>query len=511
MRVTWLDRAIAKVSPQTAMRRVRARAAFDVASRAYSGAARDRNKAGWTSTNASADAEIAVGGRLLRSRMRDLVRNNPHATRAVAVWEAALVGDGIEPRIKDARVKEAWARWAKVCDADGQLPFIGLEALAAREMVEAGEVLIRRRWRRRTDRIPGNMQIQVLEADHLDTDKIGETPAGGVIVNGVEFDKIGRRVAYWLFPEHPGSNATISRTSISSRRVPAEDVIHLYRKLRTQVRGVPWGHSVMTRLRDLDEYENAELIRKKIEACMVGVLVETGEDDVGIGIPIEGQEKVPPGVYDRDGVQVDRFEPGMFAVARGGKDIKFNQPAATGSYEAYRRASIHTIAAGFGLPFEVLSGDLSMVNYSSIRAGIVEWRRQVEQLQWQLLIPTLCDRVFAWFVEAHALDNALPADTPRAPDAWATPKFEWVDPLKDASAELLAMRSGIRSWDDVVASTGRDPDEVMEEIAARAKQFDALGLIFDSDPRQTAKNGALQIVINAGDGSGSSDSDRDPA
>lgn len=497
MRVTWLDRAISQFSPARAIRRVQQRAAFDRLARAYDGASRDRRTASWSEANASADAEIAAAGAVLRARSRDLVRNNPHARRAVSAWTVNLVGDGIEPRVSDVRVAEAWKAWAKRCDADGQLDFNGIQSLSVHEMVEAGEVLIRRRWRRKTDRVPGSMQIQVLEADHIDTEKNQQTQ-DGVIINGIEFDGKGTRVAYWLFPEHPGAGSTLQKTSLVSRRVLASEVIHLYRKTRTQVRGVPWGSAVISTLRGLGEYEAAELMRKRIEACVVGVVVGSDEVDPGLGIPLEKDDQAP-GVYDAQGVQIDRFEPGMFAVARGGKDIKFNAPASTGSYEGYRRASLHTVASGFDLPYAVLTGDLSAVNYSSIRAGLIEFRRHVQSLQWQLIIPTLCERVFAWFLEAHRLTGELPEGSDASGLTWAPPKFVWVDPLKDATADLLAMRAGIRTWDEVVAEQGRDPEEVLAEIAARNKKFDDAGIILDSDPRHTAKNGALQVVVNAGD------------
>jgi capsid protein len=67
----------------------------------------------------------------------------------------------------------------------------------------------------------------------------------------------------------------------------------------------------------------------------------------------------------------------MFAYARGGKDIKFNAPATVGGYAEYKKAMLRTAAAGLRLPYELLSGDLSDVNFSSIRAGIVEFRRFV--------------------------------------------------------------------------------------------------------------------------------------
>lgn len=496
-KVTLLDRAIATFSPQTALKRARARAAFE-AVRGYEGAARDRRRMSWHATNASADAEIAAAGYILRERSRDLVRNNPHAAKAVSVWVQNLVGDGIMPRIRDKKLNDLWSAWQKVCDADGQLPFAGIQTLAVREMVEAGEVLIRRRYRRKTDGVPGNMQVQVLEADHLDTSKNRALNDGGCIIQGVEFDKQGRRVAYWLFPIHPGHNVLGLAQTIVSERIPASEVIHLYDKQRTQARGVPWGAPVMTAMRDLAAYEDAELTRKKIEACMVGILVGGDEGD-GIGIPLRPDEEAQdPGIYDNTGAVVEKFEPGMFAIARGGRDVKFNTPAATGSFPGYKSAALHSIASGWRLPYEALTGDLSQVNYSSIRAGLVEFRRLVSALQANLIIPTLCEGLFDWFVEAHQYAGLLPLDGPM--DAiWSPPKFAWVDPLKDITADLLAVRAGIRSMPDVISEQGRDPEVVLREIAEWNGKLDAAGVILDSDPRQTAKNGALQITVNAGD------------
>ena len=63
------------------------------------------------------------------------------------------------------------------------------------------------------------------------------------------------------------------------------------------------------------------------------------------------------------------------------------------------RASLHTISAGFRVPYEVLAGDLSQVNHASIRAGQVEFRRQIDAVRWQLFIPMFCTPVWRWFSE----------------------------------------------------------------------------------------------------------------
>ncbi len=104
--------------------------------------------------------------------------------------------------------------------------------------------------------------------------------------------------------------------SIASVRVPADSVIHLFKRDRVQQRGVPWGAPVMRALRDLDDWTNAELVRKKTEACLVGIVMGADEADQGVA----------PAVVDADGKTIEQFEPGLIAYARGGKDIKFNQP-----------------------------------------------------------------------------------------------------------------------------------------------------------------------------------------
>ena len=481
----WFDHAIATVAPRAAARRVLARQAFEALTRGYDGAAKGRRTDGWRAPGTSADTEVGVAGALLRDRMRDLVRNNPHAAKAVAVLVNNIVGAGIMPRAAsgndtlDRKVDALFARWSAAADADGQLDFYGLQTLICREMVEAGEVLVRRRQRRAADGLPVPLQLQVLEADFLDATKSGVLGAGR-LVQGIQFNPIGKREAYWLHAEHPGDAYGALQNGLQSRPVPAIEIAHVYEKQRTQARGVPWGAPVIRSLRDLDDYEVAELVRKKTEACVTTIVF--GDD--------EAQQGIAPSVVDADGNRVEQFEPGLIAYARGGKDIRFNQPSATGGYADYKRASLHTISAGFRVPYELLTGDLSQVNYSSIRAGLVEFRRQIDAVQWQLFIPMFCAPVWRWFCEAAWAAGLIP--TPDVPVEWSPPKFEAVDPQKDAMANLLSIRSGTMTLAEVIARQGRNPDAVLAEIAATNAKLDTLGLVLDSDPRRVTKTGSAQ-------------------
>ena len=485
-RMNWLDRAIGSFAPHRAIKRLQARQALESLTRGYDGAARGRRTDGWRAPGTSADTEIATAGTLLRDRMRDLVRNNPHAAKAVSALVNNIIGSGIIPRAAsgndklDAKVNALWEKWSSQCDADGQLDFLGLQTLACRQMIEAGEVLIRRRPRRSSDGFDVPLQLQLLEADMLDATINRDLNDGGKIVQGIEFNQIGQRRSYWLYAQHPGDSVISSKMRLNSQPIPAVDVLHLYEKQRLQVRGVPWGTPVMRTLRDLDDWTQAELVRKKTEACVVGIVLGADEADQGIA----------PSVVDSDGNRVEQFEPGLIAYARGGKDIKFNQPATTAGVTEWLRAQLHIVAAGFRMPYELLTGDLSQVNYSSIRAGLVEFRRLIDAVQWQIIIPMFCQPIWEWFVQTAWAAGQLPQ--PVIAVKWSPPRFEAVDPLKDSMADLMAMRSGTMTLAQAIARQGHNPDAVLAEIALMNARIDNLGLILDSDPRHVTQTGIIQ-------------------
>ena len=94
------DRALSVIAPTTATRRLAARVAFGNLARAYAGQAQGRLSGDWRAPSTSADAEVAGAGVMLRDRMRDLVRNNPMAAKAIQVLVSSAVGYGIRPRAR---------------------------------------------------------------------------------------------------------------------------------------------------------------------------------------------------------------------------------------------------------------------------------------------------------------------------------------------------------------------------------------------------------------------------
>ena len=126
----------------------------------------------------------------------------------------------------------------------------------------------------------------------------------------------------------------------------------------------------------------------------------------------------------------------------------------------------------------MLIGDLSQVNYSSIRAGLAEFRRQINAVQWQLFNPMLGRPVWRWLTKA----------------AWSPPRFEVVDPQLDAMANLLSIRSGTMTLAKVIGWQGRNPDAVLAEIDATNAKLGALGLAPNSDPRRVMKTSHARLT-----------------
>lgn len=481
------ERAIELFSPRAARMRYSERVAVANMRRAYEGASKGRTMDGWRAANTSADAEVHAAGSVLRSRMRDLVRNNPLAAQAVQVLVNNIVGPGIRPRAKtgdperDKKINALFSEWSKTCDAHGHTDFYGLSALAVREMIEGGDLFALRRPRRmsRSRRVP--LEIELREADHLDDSRVDYRPSGGRIALGIEYDEAGRRTGYWMFPDHPGDTLPGRWHRYESVRVPARNVAHLFERQRVQSRGVPWGAPAMAALRDLGDWQVAEMVRKKTEACLVGVLFGADSDE---------SRSVAPILRDANGDTVEGFEPGMFAYAENGKDIKFNTPASSGGVREWNLVQMHIISAGWRVPYALMTNDLSQANFSSNRAGLNEFRRMVDQLQWTCVIPMFCQKVWDWFIEAAFLAGEI--DTPTVPVEWAPPKFESVNPWQDAQTDLLETRAGFVPLRQQIAKRGYDHIDVFEEFSGDVKELDARELIFDSDPRRVTKAGGAQ-------------------
>ena len=501
-----LDKAIGYFSPKAGAARVAHRNRMEIldGARGYEAASNGRLAANRGAISSSADSEIAKAGQSLRDRSRDLVRNSPIAAKAVSTHANNFFGFGIIPRAKtgdeaqEKAINDLFEEWSAVAFVGTGLNFYGGWYTATRMLVQDGELYVRKRTRRLSDGLPVPLQIELLDAEYCDWGKSGAvaTNPGNRIINGVEFDAINNRRGYWMFPQNPKSGVLWTGTYMASSFVPANEVAHVYEPQGNQVHGVPWMHAVMNEIHELRDYELSENIRKKIESCMVGLITpgETDTSDPNIGLDETEQLGRPKAaVTDIHGFPFERMEPGMFGVLNGGKDVKFNTPAISAGIETYIRTRLRSIAAGVRMPYALLTGDFSQENFASGKLGILEYQRFVTTVQDHYLIQMGLRVVWDWFIEAAKLAGKIPLDV-KVKVEWTAPEFQSVTRLDDARADLLEVRMGKRSQQDVISTTGRDPKTVLAEIDEWNTAVDKTksGVILDTDPRKVAINGQIQ-------------------
>lgn len=483
-----LDRVIAAVSPRAGAQRARARLALD-AIRAYEAGRQTGRTRRWRAPDSGPNAETGPHLARLRARSRQMVRDNPYAARTISVLAAHQVGYGIRPRANtgddalDQRVMALWDEWCSACDVSGMEDFYGLQLAAARARAEGGEALLRLvrpsavEMRQLGMRLP--LQIEVMEGDVLDVAMNEARPGGGRVVQGVEFDASGRRSRYHLLREHPGENVLLPTAMQGSAAVPAAEIVHLFRMLRPgQVRGVPDLAPVLMRMRQLDDYEDATLEAAKVQATLAVFLKN---------VDLEGTEATP--VTERDPIELT---PGMVAELPPGMEPAFLTPTGAGSFEPFALHTLMSIAAGAGVTYDQLTGDMRQANYSSLRAGKIEFRRMIEQDQWLLFIPRLCQPVWRAFISAAVMAGELPARADGYRAEWTPPRFEMLDPTKEIPAWRDAVRAGMAPWTEAVSEWGYDPRWVIDEIQRGNRMLDSAGIVLDSDPRRMNRAGAAQ-------------------
>jgi len=467
-----LDRLIAYFSPARGAKRLEARRVIEALS--YEGARRGRREQNWVvGTGTSANAEISQDRITLRDRARDMRRNNAYAAKGISVLVTNRIGTGIlaaadgKNKRLNERVNDGWERWIDRCDLNGKTDLYGIQALAEAARVESGECFVRLvPLSSKVDANDVPLRLQVLEPDHLDTSRNETLGEGSEIREGIEY-RAGVAVAYWIYPIHPGDNGPMLSRTMKSVRVPASEMLHYYRVQRPgQLTGVTELAPVIRRLNDLDGYADAELMRKRIAACSVGAVTTPAA--------LPGASLGPTTVAS-DGRREEQFSPGAYHYMKPGETVEFFDPKPSGDYREFFGVELHAVAAGLGIPYELLTGDLSEVTYTSHRGGLVQFRAAVEADQWQLVIPQLCRPIWERFVRDFLMSPGLVV-----PAKFTPPRFGLLDPAKEVPAMIEAIQGGLRSWTDTIRREGDDPAKVLDEIERERAEFERRGITLTS-------------------------------
>jgi len=295
------------------------------------------------------------------------------------------------------------------------------------------------------------------------------------VIAGIEFEG-ARRSAYYIYEWHPGQPGRLPR----SIRIPSSEVLHIFRpKMPGQLRGVTELMAILGRLNDLDQFDRATLVKQKTqERCL----------------PASSRRQTKT----RSAQAGPRMAHGRPAWSRARSNVfrqamEFSDPPETAGYSDFAKTQLRLIASGLGLPYDVVTGDLSDTSYSSARVGRIELRKYIDALQWQF-IHMLCRPVFQRWLELEILRGTLPPVDGGVQEylddiSWAPPAMQMTDPQREVDAMVRAIRAGLISREMAVASLGYDLAEVDAQIAAGNAAADTAGIVLDSDPRKVTQQG----------------------
>tara|TARA_R100001443_G_scaffold79868_1_gene86928 strand:- start:74 stop:1477 length:1404 start_codon:yes stop_codon:yes gene_type:complete len=432
----------------------------------------------WRASSDSINKDLKEQSAALRARARDLEQNSDYVAKWLMLTENNTVGEqGIKLQAKvktsknklDTRtnrlIEREFGKWQRSenCTIDGRLDWLEVQKLIIRSCARDGEVLIRLVKQ-------DGLKLAIYDADFLDND-LNRPPGdnSNQIIQGIEVNRAGRPLAYYLLKSNPNDMPTLfgKPTTREYERVSAENILHIFKTDRpNQVRGASWMASVMVHLMMLLRYEKAELLAAEFSAKKIGYYrtptgdwLEKDEDATDYGLPESinglGMVELP------EGVEMDLLDP--------------NHPVS--AFSDFVRGVLMGIATGLGVTYHALSGDLTQVNFSSIRAGTIEERdRYRSQQQW--LINKLHRPIYeAWLRDNITRLGFSDSDFDRLSEVtWQPRGFTHVDPVKDIQAHQIAYQLGVTSLSDIAGAQGKDLEEIFSQRASERALADTYGV-----------------------------------
>lgn len=458
--------------------------------RSYDAGRRDRLTADFTDVNTSANFELRRSLRVMRARSRSLARNNDYVKQflrmcrdnisgpaGIRLQARALRPDGEPDEALNRKVEAAWREWChkENASSSGKLSFRDIERKLDTHLARDGEVLVRAIY----DGNRFGFALKVYSIDWLDETYNERLKSGNRVIMSVEIDSNDRPVAYWLTT--PPSDYQFLDTNVSGRqrtRVPAEEVIHYYlpddenSDDDSQTRGVPWTHTALRRLKMLGGYEEAEVVAARIGASKVAFYQETSPDEESF----DGDEDDE----GRDGPLMDMPEPGTFGIIPEGYELKeWNPDHPNTNYGAFIKGVLRGAAAGLGVTYFSLANDLTDVNYSSARIGLLDERDMWRGLQG-FKVEHFNRRVYLMWLREAWLSGVFDfrvSDYKRLQEpAWRARGWVWIDPKKEADGTVVAINNGFDTITATLAEQGRDLGDYINERKRELRLFEKAGI-----------------------------------
>jgi lambda family phage portal protein len=502
--MSWFDRFIGFVSPRTAYERQ----AYKQALRTYDAGAVGRVNSGWRAVNQPAEQEDNPYRDTIRARARNLEKNSDIAESVIGAFERNVVGpqgfrvqakvknkDGRENEELNQELEDLWKEWQRPrnCDITGAQSFAEMCKMAIRRKIVDGGIAFIRSY---TDGGPVPLTLQPREVDELDTAKTFRNIQNqNRISGGIEFDKYNRPVAYYFKKFTPDGFF-----AGESERIDADRVIFLWSKKRpTQIREMSELAITVPRVRDVNEFVEAVGVKARVEACLAAFITKQNPTGSGLGRGNAG------GTKDKDsGYSGRTLSPGMVLELQPGEDVKAVVPSGSGSSaREFVTLEQRLIGGGQGLSYEAVSRDMSQVNYSSARQGMLEDQKTYGEEQ-QFLIDHFLAEVYESFVISAVMSKAVNINVVEfwkdkknyLRHTWIPTGWSWIDPLKEANANKVTLETGQSTLAEISAQAGKDWREVIDQRARELTYMKDKGITLGGENSNGQKEQNANITAN---------------
>jgi lambda family phage portal protein len=490
--VNIIDKLISYIDPSAAYKRM----AWRDAIRNYDAGGMERVNNNWISSNQTGEQTDKAYRDIVRARARDLERNADVYEAVIRAWVRNVVGDGymLQAQTGDSalndEIETLFKLWQKPknCDITGMQSLTEMARMAERRLRVDGGVLF---VKTTVPDGPIPFALQMLEVDKLDTSLLEPMPKNGnSVVGGIEIDSAGKPIAYYI--KTSDGTYDIGKTV----RIDAQRVIYLSHRTRpSQVREMPPSANILERTRDINEYVEAVSIKERVAACLA-VFIKKITPAGGFG---RDMGKAGGSIDEQSGYSGRTLTPGMIQYLQPGEDIQSVMPPNSGANAADMvRLQQRMIGAGQGLSYEVVSRDMSQVNYSSARQGLLEDQREY-RVEQQYLIDHFYDEIYEEFIASAVLAGVLSIDSQqfwRNKTRYLAHKFipsgwSWIDPLKEANANKVALETGQTTLARICAAYGADWQDELKQRAEEIQYAKSLGLNIYGEPQATAEGGDI--------------------
>ncbi|GMV26928.1 MAG: hypothetical protein AMXMBFR58_29590 [Phycisphaerae bacterium] len=433
---------------------------------------------------------MRVGPNLLADQSLDMVQrrsrwlsdNHPLISGAVETFVANVVSSEIYPRPAtpfeevNKRIDELFWDWAEAVDAERSTSLLEHQQLVARELFSKGEILVHSPFAEAWEEYAADVALETIDTDLL-CDPAGASALGvssyvqlangNRVRQGVEFDSVGRRVAYHVLDGHPNDGEFVMPRPERMRRLPAAVAnLAMIRRRSKQIRGVPRLVALIRLVRQESGFSEAFLELARVAACY-GIWIE------GVGSANMMANGTAGAPTDMHGRPIQEAEPGLIGrLPPGAKVSTTNAAIPPPTFDSTLKSLKRDMSAAVGQSYGEFSGDYGEATFSSERARQLLTRRIVRPVQacvWRQGTLSAYKRCIAFWIASGRLKLSAEA---RA--AWMTdprqlyrhdviaPGFEWVNPQQEAQAAEIELRIGAASLEDIVASKGRNWQDTLE-------------------------------------------------